>query len=84
VRTYRFPSALSILSRHQLDKREGYCSQDVSSVSYKRDQVSLGRAAEIAELSAPQFLAELGRRRTPINYEAADLQADLKTLQGLP
>ena len=47
---------------------------------YKREQVSLGRAAEISGLSSPEFLNELGRRRIPINYEAEDLRLDLDTL----
>jgi predicted HTH domain antitoxin len=35
---------------------------DVAIGLYKREQVSLGRAAEIAGISSPQFLQELGRR----------------------
>jgi predicted HTH domain antitoxin len=30
-----------------------------------------------------QLLDELGRRRIPVNYGAADLQADLATLKSL-
>jgi len=40
---------------------------------YKREQVSLGRAAEISGLSSPDFLNQLGRRRISINYEAEDV-----------
>lgn len=64
-----------------LDERDALV--DIAIGLYKRDQVSLGRAAEIAGLSAPQFLTELGRRHIPINYEPNDLQADLKTLHDL-
>jgi predicted HTH domain antitoxin len=53
---------------------------DVSIGLYKREQVSLGRAAEIAGVSSPEFLSELGRRRIPINYDVDDLQADIATL----
>ena len=56
---------------------------DIAIGLYKREQVSLGRAAEIAGLSSPQFLAELGRRRIPVNYDVNDLQADLETLKNL-
>jgi predicted HTH domain antitoxin len=56
---------------------------DIAIGLYKRDQVSLGRAAEIAGMSSPAFLAELRRRRIPINYSAEDLQADVKTLKNL-
>ena len=56
---------------------------DIAIGLYKRDEVSLGRAAEIAGLSSPTFLAELGRRRIPINYDVDDLRADLATLKQL-
>jgi len=51
---------------------------DIAIGLYKREQVSLGRAAEIAGVSSPQFLSELGRRRIPINYDVDDLRADTK------
>jgi len=56
---------------------------DIAIGLYKREQVSLGRAAEISGLSSPEFLNELGRRRIPINYEAEELRLDLDTLKGL-
>ena len=54
---------------------------DIAIGLYKREQVSLGRAAEIAGLSTPEFLNELGRRRIPINLEVDDLRADVETLK---
>jgi predicted HTH domain antitoxin len=56
---------------------------DIAIGLYKRDQVSLGRAAEIVGMSSVELLAELGRRHIPINYDADDLRADLKTLKKL-
>jgi len=56
---------------------------DIAIGLYKREQVSLGRAAEIVGMTSPAFLAELGLRRIPINYDGDDLQADLKTLKNL-
>ena len=53
---------------------------DIAIGLYKREQVSLGRAAEIAGVSSPKFLEELGRRRIPINYDVEDLRADIATL----
>jgi len=53
---------------------------DVAIGLYKRDLVSLGRAAEIAGVSSPVFLEELGRRRIPLNYDVADLKTDWHTL----
>ncbi len=59
---------------------EGDALVDIAIGLYKREEVSLGRAAEIAGLLTPQFLAELGRRRIPINYNVDDLHADLNSL----
>jgi len=56
---------------------------DIAIGLYKREQVSLGRAAEVSGLSSPEFLNELGRRRIPINYEAEDLRLDLDTFKRL-
>lgn len=53
---------------------------DIAIGLYKREQVSLGRAAEIAGVSSPQFLDELGRRRIPINYDVDDLREDMAIL----
>jgi predicted HTH domain antitoxin len=64
-----------------LDERDAVV--DIAIGLYKREQVSLGRAAEIAGMSSPAFLAELARRRIPINYNADDLQADVETLKKL-
>lgn len=53
---------------------------DIAIGLYKREQVSLGRAAEIANLSSPAFLGELGHRKIPINYGVDDLRQDLSSL----
>lgn len=57
---------------------------DIAIGFYKRDEVSLGRAAEVAGLTSVQFLSELGRRHIPINYGPDDLQADMATLNEKP
>ena len=54
---------------------------DIAIGLYKREQVSLGRTAEIANMSSPAFLDELGRRKIPINYDINDLHADLASLR---
>ena len=53
---------------------------DIAIGLYKRQLVSLGRAAEVAGLASTQFLAELGRRHIPINYDVDQLREDLSTL----
>jgi len=57
---------------------------DIAIGLYKRDEVSLGRAAEVAGISSVQLLGELGRRHIPINYGPDDLQSDLATLNDRP
>ena len=57
---------------------------DVAIGCYKRDAVSLGRAAAIAGVSSPEFLDELARRRIPLNYDVDDLHRDAATLNDLP
>lgn len=56
---------------------------DIAIGLYKREQVSLGRAAEITAMSSPEFMSELARRHIPINYNTDDLRADLETLKQL-
>jgi predicted HTH domain antitoxin len=46
-------------------------------------RITLGRGAEIAGISKPAFLDELGKRRIPINYDMADLESDLRTIEKL-
>jgi predicted HTH domain antitoxin len=53
---------------------------DIAIGLYKREEISLGRAAEVAGITSVQMLGELGRRHIPINYGPDDLQADIATL----
>ena len=57
-----------------LDERDAVV--DIAIGLYKRQMVSLGRAAEVAGRSSPEFLAELGRRHIPINYGVDELRED--------
>jgi predicted HTH domain antitoxin len=65
----------------QFDERDALI--DIAIGLYKREQVSLGRAAEIANISSAAFLNELARRKIPINYDINDLHADLAGLREL-
>ena len=56
---------------------------DIAIGLYKRQMVSLGRAAEVAGRSSPEFLAELGRRHIPINYGVDELREDAIALGKL-
>ncbi len=50
---------------------------------YVDDQVSMGKAAEIAGLGVLEFQKELANREIAVHYGIDDLEADLKTLQSL-
>lgn len=56
---------------------------DIAIGLYKRQMVSLGRAAEVAGMSSPEFLTELGRRGIPINYGVDELREDVATFKNL-
>jgi predicted HTH domain antitoxin len=64
-----------------LDERDAVV--DIAIGLYKRQTVSLGRAAEIAGISSVELLAELGRRHIPINYGVDELREDLASLGKL-
>jgi len=64
-----------------LDERDALV--DIAIGLYKRQTVSLGRAAEVAGVSTVELLGELGRRHIPINYGVEELHEDLSTVDGL-
>lgn len=65
-----------------LDERDAVV--DIAIGLYKREAVSLGRAAEVAGISSVELLAELGRRHIPINYGVEELREDVATFEKLP
>ena len=64
-----------------LDERDAVV--DIAIGLYKREAVSLGRAAEVAGISSIEMLSELGRRHIPINYGVDELREDVATLGKL-
>lgn len=48
---------------------------------YRDGEVSLGRAAELADLSSWRFLDVLAERGVEVNYAEADLAADLAAVR---
>jgi predicted HTH domain antitoxin len=61
-----------------LDERDAVV--DIAIGLYKRQSVSLGRAAEVAGITSVELLAELGRRHIPINYGLDQLHEDVAVL----
>ncbi len=70
------------LGNVELDEHDAVV--DIAIGLYKRQAVSLGRAAEIAGISSVDLLAELGRRHIPINYGVDELRKDVAVLGKLP
>lgn len=62
-----------------LDERDAVV--DIAIGLYKRQMVSLGRAAEVAGMASPEFLAELGCRHIPINYGVDELREDVAAIK---
>lgn len=50
---------------------------DLAVGMYSAGRVTMGTAAEVADMSIPEFQRELGRRGIPVNYTAEDLAYDL-------
>ncbi|WP_290899975.1 UPF0175 family protein [Ferroglobus sp.] len=50
---------------------------------YREGTVSLGKAAEIADLSIREFLYELRKRDVPFNYDLEELQKDMDVIGEL-
>lgn len=69
------------LGNVDLDERDVVV--DIAIGLYKRQAVSLGRAAEVAGISSVELLAELGRRHIPINYGVDELREDVAVLGKL-
>jgi predicted HTH domain antitoxin len=56
---------------------------DLAVGMYSSGRVTMGTAAEVANLSIPAFQRELGRRRISVNYTAEDLAYDLQAAAEL-
>jgi predicted HTH domain antitoxin len=50
---------------------------------YREDKVSLGRAAELCQMSVEQFMEFAARHNVPLHYSADELEEDRRTLERL-
>jgi predicted HTH domain antitoxin len=50
---------------------------------YRQDKVSLGRAAELCEMSIEQFMEFAAQHNVPLHYGTGDLEEDRRTLERL-
>ncbi|MFO7966315.1 MAG: UPF0175 family protein [Archaeoglobaceae archaeon] len=49
---------------------------------YREGKISLGKAAEIANLNIREFLYELRKREIPINYDSDEFTKDMEVIGG--
>lgn len=66
----------------QIGYTEHTLRQEVAILFYRSGRVSLGKAAEFAQLHKMTFQRLLAEKGIPLPYDAADLQEDLETLSG--
>ena len=50
---------------------------------YRKDQVSLGRAAELCHMPLERFMEFAARHNASLHYAAAELEEDRRTLERL-
>ncbi|MGH9447567.1 MAG: UPF0175 family protein [Terriglobia bacterium] len=50
---------------------------------YRKDKVSLGRAAELCRMTVAGFMDFASRHSVPMHYGAAELEEDRRTLERL-
>lgn len=48
---------------------------------YSRGKLSLGKAAEVAEIHIADLMREMAGREIPLSYGLADLEQDLRILE---
>ena len=48
---------------------------------YREDLISIGKAAELANVSIWKMQEILAQRKIPLNYYSEDLETDIKTLK---
>jgi len=72
---------------HSLNQSEAEFTSQVRLMSalqlFERQKLTLGQAIELANISREQFLRELDKQNIPvINYDPADLEAELKGFES--
>jgi predicted HTH domain antitoxin len=56
---------------------------DLATGMYAARHLTLGQAAELANLSQGELQQELGKRRIPVHYDLEDLAYDLRAVEDL-
>lgn len=80
---YRDPMNVALPHRIEAMLSPSEARLDLAIGMYSSGRVTVGTAAEAADLSIPEFQPELGRRRIPVNYTAENLDHDLQAAAEL-
>lgn len=56
--------------------------QEVAVLLYAKGKLSLGKAAQLAQMDRISFQHLLASRKIPLNYDLTELEADLATLEN--
>lgn len=62
---------------------EAELQQELAVMLYERGKLSLGRASRLAGMGRIEFQQLLSGRQIPMQYDVADLEADMETLRSL-
>jgi predicted HTH domain antitoxin len=62
---------------------EAELKQEVAVMLFERGKLSLGRASRLAGMGRIEFQRLLASRDIPMQYDVADLEADIETLRSL-
>ena len=62
---------------------ENQLLEDIALMLYSKKKLTFGQAAQMAKLNQAQFQFLLGKNQIPINYDVAELEEDMKTIQRM-
>lgn len=54
---------------------------EIAVMLFQKEKLTLGRAAELADMGQLEFQRLLASREIPIHYDVEELEADLETLE---
>ncbi len=62
---------------------EGEMRQELAGLLFQREKLTLGQAADLAQMNILQFQQLLAARQVPLHYDITDFEQDLQTLREM-
>lgn len=81
--TINLPEGITAICKIKGNELERFLKRIIAVELYRERLVSMGKAAEIAEVSRYEMMDLLNEKGVPINYAVEDLEEDMKTLGKL-